>query len=175
MIIIDVGDTHPVGYNLLSEGKPRIAVEEICQLFEYLYPDMRRGIWARAALHRGLSTLITRPGMTFIDLVPLLSPNARSDVEQQWRDELIAEVQDPELARFWQRFDDLSPAQQENYAAPILDRVWQLNERPEIRNIIGQSESSFSIRDADPEAQGGARQPGGLGCGDRAARWHAAA
>ena len=148
VIIVDARDTHPVGYNLLSEGDPRIAVEEICQLFEYLYPDMRRGIWARAALHRGLSTLITRPGMTFIDLVPLLSPNARSDVEQQWRDELIAEVQDPELARFWQRFDDLSPAQQENYAAPILDRVWQLNERPEIRNIIGQSESSFSFRDA---------------------------
>ena len=148
VIIVDALDTHPVGYNLLSEGDPRIAVEEICQLFEYLYPDMRRGIWARAALHRGLSTLITRPGMTFIDLVPLLSPNARSDVEQQWRDELIAEVQDPELARFWQRFDDLSSAQQENYAAPILDRVWQLNERPEIRNIIGQSESSFSMRSA---------------------------
>ena len=148
VIIVDARDTHPVGYNLLSEGDPRIAVEEICQLFEYLYPDMRRGIWARAALHRGLSTLITRPGMTFIDLVPLLSPNVRSDIEHQWRDELIAEVQDPELARFWQRFDDLSPAQQENYAAPILDRVWQLNERPEIRNIIGQSESSFSFRGA---------------------------
>ena len=148
VIIVDARDTHPVGYNLLAEGNSRLAVEELCQLFEYLYPDMRRGIWARAALYRGLSTLITRPGMTFIDLVPLLSPNARSDTEQQWRDELIAEVKDPELARFWQRFDDLSPAQQENYAAPILDRVWQLNERPEIRNIIGQSESSFSFRNA---------------------------
>ena len=26
--------------------------------------------------------------------------------------------------------------------------MWQLNERPEIRNIIGQSESSFSMREA---------------------------
>ena len=147
VIVLDVGDEHPVGYNLLGEGNPRMAVEEICQLFEYLYPDMRRGIWARAALHRGLSTLITRPGMTFIDLVPLLSPNSRSEAEQQWRDELIAGVTDPELARFWQRFDDLSPQQQEAYAAPVLDRVWQLNERPEIRNVIGQSESSFSMRD----------------------------
>jgi len=147
VIVVDVADTLPVGYNLLSEGQPRIAVEEICQLFEYLYPDMRRGIWARAALHRGLSTLISRPDMTFIDLVPLLSPNSRSDTEQQWRDELIAEVRDPELARFWQRFDDLSTAQQENYAAPVLDRVWQLNERPEIRTIIGQSTSSFSMRE----------------------------
>jgi hypothetical protein len=147
VIVLDVGDSRPVGYNLLTEGiSARLAVEEICQLFEHLYPDMRRGIWARAALHRGLSTLITRPGMTFIDLVPLLSPSARSSTEQQWRDELIASVTDPELSRFWERFDGLSGAQQENYAAPVLDRVWQLNERPEIRNIIGQSESSFSMR-----------------------------
>jgi hypothetical protein len=148
VIVMDMGDTHPVGYNLLAEGNPHIAVEELCQLFEYLYPDMRRGIWARAALHRGLSTLITRSGPTFVDLVPLLSPNARSETEAQWRDELIAGVTDPELKRFWDRFDGLSPAQQENYAAPILDRVWVLNERREIRNVIGQSESSFSFRDA---------------------------
>lgn len=148
VIVMDVGDDRPVGYNLLSEGNPRIAVEELCQLFEYLYPDMRRGIWARAALHRGLMTLITRAGSSFIDLVPLLSPNARSESEAQWRDELIGGVTDPELMRFWERFDGLTAAQQENYAAPILDRVWQLNERPEIRNVIGQSESSFTMRGA---------------------------
>lgn len=148
VIVLDVSDSQAVGYNLLSEGNPRLAVEEICQLFEFLYPDMRRGIWARAALHRGLSTLITRRGSAFIDLVPLLSPGSRSPVEQQWRDELVAEVQDPELKRFWERFDGLSPAQQENYAAPILDRAWQLNERPEIRNVIGQSTSSFTMREA---------------------------
>jgi hypothetical protein len=147
VIVLDVGDERPVGFNLLAEGNPRSAVEELCQLFEYLYPDMRRGIWARAALHRGLMTLITRRGSSVIDLVPLLSPNARSETESQWRDELIAGVSDPELKRFWERFDGLSPAQQENYAAPILDRVWQLSERREIRDVIGQSESSFTMRE----------------------------
>jgi hypothetical protein len=148
VIVLDVGDNRPLGFNLLAEGNPRIAVEELCQLFEYLYPDMRRGIWARAALHRGLSTLITRPGSTFIDLVPLLSPNARSETEAQWREELIAGVTDPELQRFWQRFNALTSAQQDNFAAPILDRVWQLSERREIRDVIGQSKSSFSMREA---------------------------
>lgn len=147
VIVVDMADDRPVGYNLLGEGNPRITVEEICQLFEYLYPDMRRGIWARAALHRGLMTLITRPGSAFTDLVPLLSPGSRSDEETQWREELIAQVGDPELQRFWERFDGLSSAQQENYAAPILDRAWQLNERPEIRNVFGQSHSSFQIRE----------------------------
>jgi hypothetical protein len=147
VIVMDVSDSCPVGFNLLAESNPRNAVEELCQLFEYLYPDMRRGIWARAALHRGLSTLITRPGTTFVDLVPLLSPSSRNDIEQEWRDELIAGVTDPELKRFWDRFEGLSWAQQDNYAAPILDRVWQLNERPEIRGMIGQSTSAFSMRD----------------------------
>ena len=148
VILVDVGDEMPVGFNLLAQGNSHAAVDELCQLFEFLYPDMRRGIWSRAALHRGLMTLITRTGSAFTDLVPLLSPNARSDVEQQWRDELIAEVDDPELRKFWERFDDLSVAQQENYAAPLLDRVWQLNERPEIRDVIGQSTSSFTMREA---------------------------
>jgi hypothetical protein len=147
VVVLDVGDDRPVGFNLLAQGSPRVAVEELCQLFEFLYPDMRRGIWARAALHRGLSTLIARRGSAFIDLVPLLSPNTRSETETQWRDELIAGVDDPELRRFWDRFDALSWAQQENYAAPILDRVWQLSERPEIRSIVGQSESSFTMRE----------------------------
>jgi hypothetical protein len=145
VIVLDMADqTRPVGYNLLAEGNPRIAIEEIGQLFEYLYPDMHRGIWARAALHRGLSTLITRPGTTFIDLVPLLSPHTHS-AEKRWRDELVAGVGDQELARFWKRFDALSAHQQEAYVAPILDRVWQLNERPAIRNVIGQSHSSFTM------------------------------
>src|SRR5207248_7819541 len=82
----------------------------------------------------------------FIDLVPLLSAAARSETETAWRDELIAEVRDRELKRFWERFTALPAMQQENYAAPILDRIWQLQERPEIRNIIGQSTSSFTMR-----------------------------
>ncbi len=44
VIVLEVGDRRPVGFNLLTEGSsPRVAVEELCQLFEYLYPDMRRG------------------------------------------------------------------------------------------------------------------------------------
>lgn len=83
VIVLEVGDRRPVGFNLLTEGSsPRVAVEELCQLFEYLYLDMRRGLGTgRLALR--LSTLITRPGLTFIDLVPLLSPGSRSPAEQQ--------------------------------------------------------------------------------------------
>jgi hypothetical protein len=62
-----------------AQGQP---VRSGAHLFEYLYPDMRHGVWARAALYRGLSTLITRRGMTFIDLVPLLSRSARAEREQ---------------------------------------------------------------------------------------------
>jgi hypothetical protein len=36
-------------------------------------------------------------------------------------------------------------AQQDRYVQPVMDRIWQLNARKEIRNIIGQSRSSFTM------------------------------
>lgn len=145
VIILDVTDTaYPVGFNVLRDGSPRVVVEEICALFEYLYRETR-GVWTRELLYHGLSTLITKPDNTFVDLAPLLVPlNA---AEEAWRDDLVGSLTDRELKNFWQRFlGQPSPAQL-RIAQPVMDRIWQLNARPEIRHIIGQSESSFQMSD----------------------------
>jgi hypothetical protein len=42
-------------------------------LFEYLYRETR-GVWTRELLYHGLSTLVTDPQSTFVDLAPLLVP-----------------------------------------------------------------------------------------------------
>ena len=144
VIVLDVMDTaYPVGFNVLSEGSPRVVVEELCALFEYLYRDSR-GVWTREVLYHGLSTLVCRPGHTFVDLARLLVPMTPD--EEAWRDELIRRLTDRELRNFWQRFSNQPRASQDRMAQPVMDRVWQLNGRPEIRNIIGQSQSSFSMR-----------------------------
>jgi len=147
VIIMDVTDTAmPVGFNILAQGNPRRTVEDICKLFEYLYPDMRHGVHARMALHRGLSTLITRKGSTFIDLAPLLGADARVEPEATaWRDEVLTGVTDPALRRAWENFDRLSAGEQRAHVVPIMNRLWQLTERPEICHIIGQSTSSFDL------------------------------
>lgn len=145
VIVLDVTDTnYPVGFNILREGSPRVVVEQIGALFEKLYRETRN-VWTREMLYHGLMTLATTPGCTFIDLPPLLVP--MTEDEAVWRDEVVEAVTDRELKAFWKRFLGQPSSAQVRMAQPVLDRVWQLNARPEIRNIIGQSESSFSMRE----------------------------
>jgi hypothetical protein len=145
VIVLDVMDAEwPVGFNVLREGRPRQVVEELCALFEYLYRETR-GVWTRELLYHGLSTLITNPANTFVDLAPLLVP--MNPAEEAWRDELVKSLTDRELKNFWQRFLGQPAASQLRVAQPVMDRIWQLNARPEIRHIIGQSESSFHMSD----------------------------
>jgi hypothetical protein len=60
---------------------------------------------------------------------------------------LVGKLTDRELKNFWQRFLNQPSAAQLRIAQPVMDRIWQLNARPEIRHIIGQSESSFHMDD----------------------------
>jgi hypothetical protein len=145
VIILDVTDTDfPVGFNILHQGQERAVVEELCGLFEYLYRETR-GVWTREVLYHGLSTLITKPENTFVDLAPLLVP--LNDHEEAWREDLISSLTDRELKNFWQRFLGQPSGTQLRIAQPVMDRIWQLNARPEIRHIIGQSTSSFTMSD----------------------------
>ncbi len=145
VIVLDVTEEQrPVGFNVLAEANPRAIVEQLGSLFEYLYRDSRN-VYTREVLYHGLSTLVSRPGLTFADLSVLLAPRLPEEV--RWRDNLIASIKETELANFWARFKEAPRIQQERIIQPVLDRIWQLNSRPEIRNIIGQTHSSFTMRE----------------------------
>ncbi len=145
VIVLDVNDTsRPVGFNILRQGNPANAVDELTGLFEHMYSDTR-SVWTRQVLYHGLRTIAEHPELTFIDLSPLLVP--MSPEESAWRDDIIRGVKDRELRNFWQRFQAQPRGAQEKITQPVMDRIWQLNARPEIRHIIGQSTSSFQMDD----------------------------
>jgi hypothetical protein len=145
VIVLDVGDhDYPVGFNILEEGSPRVTVDALCELFEHLYPATS-SVWAREVLFYGLSTLTSRPGYTFVDLVPLLMP--AGPAQERWRNALIASIENDTLRTFWQRFESQSLTMQQRMIQPVMDRVWQLDSRPEIRNIIGQSSGGLRMSD----------------------------
>lgn len=144
VIILDVNDhSRPVGFNILNQGDPRVVIDELSNLFEYLYQTT--SVWAKEVLYHGLRTLATDPKLSFVDLAPLLVPMSAEEVE--WRDSLIRELRDKELRQFWQRFENQPRSAQDRIVQPVMDRIWQLNARPELRNIIGQSTSSFQMSD----------------------------
>lgn len=148
VIVLDINDTAwPVGFNIMGQGKPSVAIDNIKRLFEHLYPDLKRGVWGRLMFHYGLHTLSIDPTLTFADLPALLSPKLRDERDEAWRKELLGKLQDPDLVKHWQNYDKLRPMEQAQQTDPVVDRAWQLIGRPAIRHIIGQSKSTFDMRD----------------------------
>jgi hypothetical protein len=147
-IVMDVADTNrPVGFNILEQGNPRQVIDELTELFESMYDS--KSVWTREVLYHGLRTLVETPGSAFTDLGPLLVPSSSDEVA--WRDAVIRALTDKELKQFWQRFENQPRAAQDRYVQPVMDRIWQLTARPELRNIIGQSKSSFQMADVITE------------------------
>lgn len=146
VIVMNVNDDqlNPVGFNILDQGNPRVVADQIKDLFAHLYQDTA-GVWTKQLLFHGLYTLAERPGLTLVDLMPLLNRQSREEVA--WADELIRSVKDRDLRNFWQRWENFSQSERDRYTQPLLNRIWQLVSRPEARGIIGQSESSFKVRD----------------------------
>ncbi|MEA9986268.1 type IV secretory system conjugative DNA transfer family protein [Subtercola sp. RTI3] len=146
VIIVNVAEdlTNPVGINILDQGNPRIVADQIKDLFASMYQDTS-GVWTKQLLFHGLYTLAERKGMTFVDLMPLLNPQTKTEIA--WSDDLIRSVKDKELRNFWQRWQNFSQGERDRYTQPLLNRIWQLVSRPEARNIIGQSVSSFQMKE----------------------------
>lgn len=143
VIVVDANDRlWPVGFNILNQGDPRVAVDELSNLFDYIYDT--KSVWTRELMYYGLQTLVERPGTTFPDLATLIMP--RTEDEVGWADGM-RRTKDLELRRFWQRFENQRRDAQDRMSQPLMDRIWQLIGRAEIRNIIGQSESSFQMTD----------------------------
>lgn len=149
VVLLDVTDTaNPVGFNIL-QGNPYMVAADIQRLFDHLYPQDARGVRVRQGFYHLILTLLMSEGadrpMTFADIGPLSVPRAD---QEDFADRLVRGVSHiEELAGWWQEISNLPKAQRDLYFKPISDRIWQLNNRRSIRNIIGQSESTVNLRD----------------------------
>lgn len=144
VIILDINDTAmPVGFNFLHSGIRASTVDELSALIIGLYGE--NGVYAPMLLYFGLHALAATPGSTFIDLPALLTPQGPEEVA--WRDNLVANLKNRDVCQFWQRHLGDSRKDQDRMTAPVHNRIWQLAVRPEIRNIIGQSTSSFTFEE----------------------------
>lgn len=144
VILLDFNDPfHVAGFNVLDQGKPDIVIDELIELFEHQYGG---GVWSDEYIYNGLKTLGDAKNMlSIVDLMPLINP--RTADEAAWADDLIRQVKDPELKRWWQRHDNRGKEQQQQRADPVLSRMNQFVARPELRHVFGQRESTFQISD----------------------------
>ncbi|MET9222823.1 hypothetical protein ABZX65_29260 [Streptomyces sp. NPDC003300] len=146
VVLLDVGDTdYPVGFNIL-QGSPFVVAADIQRLFDHLYPQDARGVRVRQGFYHLILTLMMSAGfsepLTFADIGSLAVPRPN---EVEFARRLVAGVGHvEELTQWWAGVDDRSRAA---HFQPVMDRIWQLNNRRSLRNIIGQSVSTIDLRD----------------------------
>jgi hypothetical protein len=142
---LDAGDAErPVGFNPLARVAPErhaLAASGIVSAFKHLW----RESWGTRLEHflfNGIVALLAAPRATLIDL-----PRVYTD--KQFREQLVARIQDPIALRFWigeyPQYDDRYRAEA---AGPILNKVGQLAASPALRAMLGQHTPKFDLSHA---------------------------
>jgi len=66
--------------------------------------------------------------------------------EIDWADGMSRKIKDVELRRWWERHENRGKRDQEKRIDPVMSRIYDLAS-PELRYILGQSRSTFQLRD----------------------------
>lgn len=100
-------------------------------------------------LRAGLVVLAATPGMTLVELVPLMT-------DASFRRRVVAGL-DPMFAatagELLSRLDSWSPGQQAQVAAAVLNKVTPLIGRTSLRLMLGQSEPTWTLRQVIEEGK----------------------
>lgn len=141
VIVMNLTDSeYAVGLNLLQDGGGNI-VDDLTKLFSSGNAD----IYLRDIMYHGLHTLRHDKDFTLIDLLPFLQP--RTPMEKAWRDNLIESLpRGGEFYQYWKYFDTLKVTEQRQRIQPVANRMWELTNRRDVRNMLGQSKSTINLR-----------------------------
>ena len=91
-------------------------------------------------LRNTLLALLDRPSTTLLDISRMLT-------DKEFRKETLSYCRDVTVLQFWkQEFGQWNEKQVNESIAPVLNKVGAFTANPIVRNIIGQTKSSFDIR-----------------------------
>lgn len=141
VVVLDATADTVVGLNPLQapRGMEAQTADHLLAVFEGL--DSRPwGVGVRQTLSTAIHTLVRVPGSTLLDVIPLLT-------DPGFRRQILAQVTDDSGLEFWQQFEAMTPAKQQEAIAPVLRRLHPIQLRPSLRAILGQSEPRFDLRE----------------------------
>jgi hypothetical protein len=147
VILFDPSDTdRPMGFNMLeaqTEQQKHFVVNSIIGLMYKLFDPNKTGIIGprfEHAIRNAMLTVMYEKGSTFIEVVRVLT-------DQAFVQELLPKVEDPIIRRYW---TDQIAQTSDFHKSEVLDYITSKFGRfvtnKMIRNIIGQSDSSFDFR-----------------------------
>jgi hypothetical protein len=147
VIYFDPSDTErPMGLNMLeayTEEQKHFVVTSIVGLMYKLYDPQKTGIIGprfEHAVRNAMLTVMYQPGSTFIEVVRVLTDAA-------FVQELLPHVQDPIIRRYWtDQIAQTSDFHKSEVLDYIVSKFGRFVTNKLMRNIIGQSQSSFDFR-----------------------------
>lgn len=132
----------PIAFNPLEitdpSRKPNIC-SEVIGVLKRMFGDSW-GPRLEHILRYTLLALLDRPETTLLDISRILT-------DKDFRRETLDYCKDVTVLQFWkQEFGQWNEKQINESIAPVLNKVGAFTANPIIRNIVGQSKSSFDIR-----------------------------
>lgn len=137
----------PLGLNLLeatTEDQKHFIASAIINMMYKLFDPYKTGIVGprfEHAVRNAMLTVMSEQGNTFVEVMRVLT-------DSKYVQELLPKVQDPIIRRYW---TDQIAQTSDFHKSEVLDYITSKFGRfvtnKMIRNIIGQSSSSFSFRD----------------------------
>lgn len=148
VIYLNPSDTdRPMGLNLLeakTEDQKHFAATAVINMMYKLFDPYKTGIVGprfEHAVRNAMLTAMYEEGTTFVEVVRILT-------DAKYVQELLTKVQDPIIRRYW---TDQIAQTSDFHKSEVLDYITSKFGRfvtnKMIRNIIGQSTSSFSLRE----------------------------
>ncbi len=137
----------PMGFNLLeanTEDEKHFAATAVINMMYKLFDPYKTGIVGprfEHAVRNAMLTAMAVPGSTFVEIMRILT-------DAKFVQELLPHVTDPIIRRYW---TDQIAQTSDFHKSEVLDYITSKFGRfvtnKLIRNIIGQSQSSFNLRE----------------------------
>ncbi|MBI2031663.1 MAG: type IV secretion system DNA-binding domain-containing protein [Candidatus Levybacteria bacterium] len=152
VILFDPSDTQrPMGFNMLdarTEEQKHYVVSSIIGLMYKLFDPHQTGIIGprfEHAIRNAMLTVMYESGSTFVEVVRALT-------DATYVQELLPKVQDPIIRRYWtDQIAQTSDFHKSEVLDYIVSKFGRFVTNKMIRNIIGQSQSSFDFRNVMDE------------------------
>lgn len=131
----------PIAFNPMEVPDPKLRTHTASELIGVLKRMFESwGPRLEYILRYSLLALLEYPESTMLDITRLLT-------DKTFRKEVMTHVTDPVVRQFWEvEFATWNDKFAAEAVAPVLNKVGAFTASPLVRNIIGQSKSSFNVR-----------------------------
>jgi hypothetical protein len=133
---------YPVSFNVMEDVGPdkrHLVVSGLMSVFKKIWVDA----WSARMeyiLQNTLMALLEYPGSTLLGVNRMLS-------DKKYRKKVVDNIKDPSVRSFWvDEFANYNERYMQEAGDAIKNKIGQFTANPLIRNIVGQSKSSFDVR-----------------------------